>query len=163
MKNLKITGFVEYYLTDWKTGIEKKICEGKNTIQTAFYTKLAEKLNANYDFALDDLFTTCQTSGVDANDGINADLSGYSESTHMSFKTTLAKIGTDVLRVTGLYDKGDAIEIRSVKLGKYWIDQPVGSNQGSFAELFIAWHIENISVPISTNLTVVWNITFTVH
>lgn len=162
-KKIKVTGLVEMYLTDQKTGIKKKIYEHENSIYTEFYAALAEALDNARDNALTNLFVLCQGQPVNYKDGIVLlfeILAGDIEHFY-SLKTTLSEPSANQFRATGLYDAGVAIDVISLDLGLHWVGD---ANGGAFDELQIATHQPTgVSIPISTNYTVVWTLTFTVH
>ncbi len=166
-KKIKVHGLIEMYLTDQKTGVKKKIYEHENSIYTEFYAALAESLDNGRDNALSDLFVTCVTQPPNYKDGIvllwdiDTDPEAGELEYFYSLKTTLSEPSSNQFRATGLYDAGVAIDVISLDLGLLWVG---GGQGGAFDELQIATHQPaGVSIPISTNYTVVWTLTFTVH
>ena len=171
VKNIGIrcNGLVEHYLTDLKTGKKEKILEGSNSIYTEFYAALAQALHGGLDIGFTNLFTTCVTQPVGYQDGIvllwdvtTDPVYGDIESFYC-LKTTLSEVGTHQFRATGLYDAGVAIpDVISLDLGLHWVGASTG---GDFNELQVATNqpVGTVAIPIATNYTVVWTLTFTVH
>ena len=166
---IRVDGFVEHYLTDRITGKKEKILEGSNTIYIEFYAALANALDGGLDIGLTNLFTTCVTQPVNYKDGIVMLWNIVSDPTYgdiehfYSLKTTLSEPASHQFRATGLYDAGVAItDVISLDLGLHWVGLTTG---GSFDELQIATNqpVGTVAIPISTNYTVVWTLTFTVH
>ena len=166
---IRATGLVEMYLTDRLSGEVKKIYEAHNSIRDAMYAALAKALNTGQDNGFNDLFVTCQTQPPDYKDGIVLLWNSYTDPVFgeieefYSLKTTLSSPAANQFRMTGLYDAGVAItDVIEVNCGLTWVGDSKG---GFFDELEVANNFPSgtVPIPVSTNYTVVWTITFTVH
>ncbi len=165
---IKATGFVEMYLTDRLSGKVTKIYEDHNSIRTEMYAALANALNTGQDNGFTDLFITCVTQPPNYKDGIVLLWDSYTSpqgevEKFYSLKTTLSSPAANQFRMTGLYDAGVAItDVIEVNCGLHWVGGNLG---GAFDQLEVANNFPSgvVPIPISTNYTVVWTITFTVH
>ena len=166
---IRATGLVEMYLTDRLSGEKTKIYEDHNSIRTAMYAALSNALSGGQDNGFTDLFVTCVTQPPNYKDGIVLLWNSYTDPVYgeieefYSLKTTLSSPAANQFRMTGLYDAGVAIaDVLEVNCGLHW----VGTSQGGF---FDQLEVSNnfpsgvVPIPISTNYTVVWTITLTVH
>lgn len=166
---IRATGLIEMYLTDRLSGKVTKIYEDHNTIRTAMYAALANALNSGQDNGFTELFVTCETQPPNYKDGIVLLWDSYTDPVHgwiekfYSLKTTLSSPAANQFRMTGLYDAGVAIDdVIEVNCGLHWTGT---SKSGTFDQLEVANNFPSgtVPIPISTNYTVVWTITFTVH
>lgn len=167
---MKITGFIETYLTD-KNGVKRKVGEQKNTIDSTLYEALAKHFDNNYDIALNDLFDS-YTSQPYA-DGINFTASNTALTIsygHPAMITTLSQPSSNKLRATGVYTNNESESIRAFapQLGKSWIRETVPDEEddGYFNDFVVAktggsWTA--VDIPVGEVLTIIWTITFTVH
>ena len=162
---MKITGFVETFITD-KNGVKRKVGSHHNTIvpgATGFFEALARNLAVGIDFTLDNLFTVAGTPPSQGKDGIYLHLL-YGGTTYdfMSI-TTLSQPSSNKLRATGVYTNatGGTVVATGAYLGKYY-----STFYETFTDFWIAtgspgW--VNKTLPNGEIFTVVWTITFTVH
>ena len=133
------------------------------------YAALANALNSGLDNGFTQLFTTCVTQPPNYKDGIVLLWNSYTDPEYgeieefYSLKTTLSSPAANQFRMTGLYDAGVAIaDVIEVNCGLHWI----GTSQGGFFnQLEVANNFPSgtVPIPVSTNYTVVWTITLTVH
>ncbi len=164
---MKITGFVEAYLTNRKTGAKRKVFEGENQIDSDFYEALAKHFDTNYDITLDNLFVANENPPDNQGDGMVIEDSTLPAGGSMSWsmKTTLSQPAANQIRFTGLFDQGSAITAILPQLGINWFTTYEGIilNQEDFTDKISITPIFSQVVPSGEDLTIIWTITFTVH
>lgn len=173
---MKITGFIETYLTN-KKGVKRKVGEQHNTISPEFYAVLAKYLTSHATtdlIELDDMFiggagyTWIQTGRC----GIAAMVIGY-ESLQAAFASVASQPAANQLRVTGTWTNPETgtRTLGLATLGRSWIktqgwETPGDGgywNYGNVGFTIATGGMSNTDVPSGELLTIVWTITFTVH
>lgn len=160
---MKITGFIETYLTD-KNGVKRKVGSHPNTIDPTFFEILAENLDTGRDLQLSSLFTVVGTPPTHGGDGIyiRVEYSGFPDEDQMTI-TTLSQPAAHQFRATGVFtnNTGRILDVVGAYLGKYY-----SHTYETFTDFFIATGSPGFAtetVPIGETFTVVWTITFTTH
>ena len=172
---MKITGFVETYLTD-KNGVKRKVGEQHNTISAPLYAKLAKYLtsHATQDLIeMSNMFTggTGYTWQQEGGDGITTDIFGWG-SLQPAFASVASQPAANQLRVTGTWTNPESgtRTLYNAEIGISWIKTQgweVPGDGGYFGGT-AGWQIAsggmaNTDVPSGELITIVWTITFAVH
>ena len=170
---MKITGFVETYLTD-KNGIKRKVGEGHNNIGGNFYKSLAvylDEFTSVKDIQLTPLFTggTGYTYSQESKSGIATDVSG-GDSRQAAFATVLSQPAAHQLRATGTWTNPESGSktLSNAIIGKDWIKNQgydwMPGDGGYFNKFDLAeGGMADTVVPSGELITIVWTITFTVY
>ena len=170
MKNLKITGLVETYLTD-KKGVKRKVGSHHNTVAAEFHNKLAKYLTSHASYDLIE-FSNMFTGGTGyaysqvGGDGI---VGSYDSGVQPAFASVASQPAANQFRVTGTWTNplGTSYNMANPGLGVNWIKQQgweAPGDGGFFSDFLLAsGGMTTTAVPSGELITIVWTITFTVH
>ena len=173
---MKITGFVETYLTG-KKGVKRKVGEQHNTISAELYAVLAQYMTshvANDLIEMSNMFTggTGYTYSQLNADGIACGLVGLGGK-QAAFASVASQPAANQFRVTGTWTNPEAstLTLKEATLGVEIIKEEgwatVTDNMrwnypnGGFELAYGG--MADTAVPSGELITIVWTITFTVH
>lgn len=169
--NMKIKGFMEMFVTDWKTGIKKRIYARENTISVEFFDVMGQLMVGNYNYSKTGgggLFTLNNDPPAVSENGIcfkdttlpaPTSINFLTTSQYRSMKTTYSTSGTDKLIGTGLWDAATEVYVTAPVWGHIWT--PTGSSD-FYPMIPFATNPSFVpqTVLAANTITIVWTITF---
>ena len=169
--NVKVSGFMEMFVTNKITGIKKRVYAGNNTIHATFFKTMGDLMVTNYDYSsAGKLFTVNEYPPDIAKHGIcfkdttlpaPTSINFLTVSRYRSMKTTITQPAVNKLTATGLWDAATEVYVTAPVWGGAWTPQgssdyypmvPYATNPSFTPQTVIA----------ANAITIVWTITFTV-